>query len=112
MPRREARLSWGVRTPASGDELLEAVRAAPDDDAPRLRWADAAGGGVGELVRAQCALARLPRRDPRRAALAAEEARLFAEHGGALAWPGIGERAVEVRRGFVEHIVVDARAFV
>lgn len=94
------------------EALLAAVLAAPDDDAPRLAWADAVGGGLGALVRAQCALARTGRGDAARAALEAEEGRLFAEHGGEVAWPGVGERGVGVVRGFVEHIVVDARSFV
>jgi uncharacterized protein (TIGR02996 family) len=39
------------------DALLEAVVQSPDDDAPRLVWADRIGGERGELVVLQCALA-------------------------------------------------------
>jgi uncharacterized protein (TIGR02996 family) len=41
------------------DELFEAILNTPDDDAPRLVWADREGGERGELVVIQCALARL-----------------------------------------------------
>ena len=40
------------------DSLLAAIAAAPDDDAPRLVWADREGGERGELVVLQCLLAR------------------------------------------------------
>jgi hypothetical protein len=39
------------------DDLLEACRLAPDDDAPCLVWADAVGGERGELIVIQCDLA-------------------------------------------------------
>ena len=38
--------------------LLEECAARPDDDAPRLAWADLVGGERGELVVLQCDLAR------------------------------------------------------
>ena len=34
----------------TGDPLLDAILANPDDDAPRLVWADREGGERGELV--------------------------------------------------------------
>lgn len=98
------------------EELLEACRLAPGDDAPRLVWADAVGGERGELVVIQCDLARggLPpaavvaRRDRERA--------LLLEHGPA--WAGIDRvesdlpLRFEYRRGFIEAMQIDGRMFV
>src|SRR5688572_28198252 len=51
--------------------FLQAIREAPDDDGPRLRfadWLEETGGEAerarAEFVRLQCALARLPASDP------------------------------------------------
>ena len=48
--------------------LLEAIRASPDDDAPRLVYADwleeHGDQPRAEFIRVQCALARLPQDDP------------------------------------------------
>jgi uncharacterized protein (TIGR02996 family) len=40
------------------ESLREACAASPEDDEPRLVWADAVGGERGELVVIQCDLAR------------------------------------------------------
>jgi uncharacterized protein (TIGR02996 family) len=96
------------------DELLEACRLAPDDDAPRLVWADAVGGERGELVVIQCDLARgdLPLAEA--AVRRRRERELLARHGAE--WAGFAgfPRDVlrtELRRGFVEAIQLDARTF-
>ena len=83
------------------DELLAAIGAAPDDDAPRLVWADREGGERGELVVLQCALARhdLPRADRKR--FLAREKELLDAH--AFAWSG-GQRHARFVRGFVESL--------
>jgi len=39
------------------DALIVQIQAAPNDDAPRLAWANAVGGERGELVIVQCRLA-------------------------------------------------------
>lgn len=70
------------------DALISAIIAAPDDDAPRLVWADREGGARGELVVVQCAIAS-GRRD-----LSARERELLAQ----LAKPGD-----RYERGFLEH---------
>ncbi|MBA3499354.1 MAG: hypothetical protein H0T65_03220, partial [Deltaproteobacteria bacterium] len=44
--------------PPSASEILAECAANPDDDAPRLVWADLVGGERGELVVIQCDLAR------------------------------------------------------
>jgi hypothetical protein len=87
-----------------------AVRAAPDDDAPRLAWARAQGGPRGELVEVQCALARGDATPERRA----REAELLAEHGAAWAAPvvfALGAHRWRFVRGFVEHVEITAARF-
>lgn len=92
------------------DPSLDDVLAAPDDDAPRLVWADALleqGDARGELVVVQCALARggLPRE--RSIPLRRREQELLAN---ARAWSGLEGLASNVtfRRGFVDGIEVTA----
>jgi len=89
-------------------ELLAAIRAAPDDDTPRLVWADLAGGERGELVAVQCRLAHAE--DP---VLRARERDLLDRHGDTWAGELRGlARGWEFRRGFIEAIEVDASTFV
>ena len=84
--------------------LIEACRAAPDDDAPRLVLADALGGDRGELVVLELAIAdgggSREMRQRHRALLAA--------HG--VAWSGLAGLAKRVifRRGFVDAIEIGA----
>ncbi|MDQ3335735.1 MAG: FHA domain-containing protein [Myxococcota bacterium] len=89
--------------PPSASEILAECAANPDDDAPRLVWADLVGGERGELVVIQCDLAR--------GGLTAAEARvrrqrereLLDRH--AIAWAGdlaSVARRWSFRRGFVE----------
>lgn len=64
--------------------FLRAIHANPDDDTPRLVYADwlAETGDPdrGEFIRVQCDLARLDQADPRRPALEDREHELLAEH--------------------------------
>lgn len=105
------------------DHLLRAVRAAPDDDHPRLIFADwfEQNGDAerAEFVRVQCRLAALPYvtnewrrlRDRERHLLGANRARWVA------AFPVLRDRGVtasdrwEFRRGFVECVTLSARSF-
>jgi hypothetical protein len=86
------------------DALIAQIQAAPNDDAPRLAWANAVGGERGELVIVQCRLASgaiSDRDDWRR--LRAKERELISAHG--VAWSGLkGEypSSCMFRRGFVE----------
>jgi len=96
------------------DALLEACRRAPDDDAPRLVWADAVGGERGELVVIQCDLARGGLPPAAAAARRRRERELLTAHGRR--WAGLVgltsvKRRVEFRRGFVEAVELDARTF-
>lgn len=83
------------------DPLIDQIRAAPEDDAPRLVWADRVGGERGELVVVQCALAAGGR--PR--------AELFGLHRRqrellrlARTWPETGGvRHHRFARGFLDH---------
>jgi len=64
--------------------LLDKILAAPDDDAPRLVWADwltERGDPRGELIHVQCALAAGRSDGETRAALLARERALLTEHG-------------------------------
>jgi uncharacterized protein (TIGR02996 family) len=115
--------------------FLEAIRAAPDDDAPRLiyaDWLDERGDPRGEFIRVQCGRVRLPETDPRRAALAARARELLeanwgkwvvplgafvgrdaARHNaGWVARPFHPSRLAEFRRGFIDRLPVEAGAFV
>src|SRR5436190_668469 len=71
--------------------LSKAILDDPEDDLPRLAYADwleerGGGGGGGadgpraELIRAQCAAARLPQGDPERNALERRAAELWGRH--------------------------------
>jgi uncharacterized protein (TIGR02996 family) len=57
------------------EAFLQAVLETPDDDTPRLvyaDWLDDHGDARGTFIRLQCEIARLPEDDPRRAALMAQ----------------------------------------
>jgi uncharacterized protein (TIGR02996 family) len=95
--------------------FLDRVCADPDDDAPRLifaDWLDERGDPRGEFIRVQLALAQLSVGDPRRTALGDREAGLLARFHKAWSDPlrGIAGWA-EFRRGFVETVNVEARTF-
>ncbi len=94
------------------DDLMAACRAAPDDDAPRLVWADAVGGERGELVVIQCKLARGGLSVEETGALRARCDELLAQHG--LAWSGFADvraaRRCSFRRGFVDAVEFDVTA--
>jgi uncharacterized protein (TIGR02996 family) len=94
-------------------EFLLAVQAAPDDDAPRLVWADwleEHGDPRGELIRAQCELARMTEYSRRLSDLEAIESRLLREHHDVWLRPlrEMGAKDVELWRGFVEQIEIRA----
>src|SRR5262245_1361961 len=63
------------------DAFLQAILETPDDDAPRLvyaDWLEEQGDPHGPFIRLQCQLAAMADDDPRRLLLEAEEARLEA----------------------------------
>jgi uncharacterized protein (TIGR02996 family) len=100
--------------------FLHLILAAPDDDAPRLVYADwlddaanPADRARAEFIRVQCGLDRLPADDPRRPALAARERQLTAEYAAAWRAPLAGLVSnQEFSRGFVEEVTVEARRLI
>jgi FHA domain-containing protein len=83
--------------------LLAECAASPDDDAPRMVWADLVGGERGELVVVQCKLARGGLSGPETLALRHREHELLDRT--AVEWAGrFGDVATcwSFQRGFVE----------
>ena len=83
--------------------VLAQCAASPDDDGPRLVWADLVGGERGELVVVQCDLARGGLSPSEAAARRRRERELLLANG--VTWAGaLATRATEwrFRRGFVE----------
>jgi uncharacterized protein (TIGR02996 family) len=96
-------------------ELRRAVVAAPADDAPRLVYADwllERGDARGELIRLQCDLAALHKKDPRRAELEPRAARLVEDFGARFAG-SVAEHAddYQLARGFVSSVTMTAGGF-
>lgn len=92
-------------------ELLEAIVASPDDDAPRRVYADAlleAGEPQGELIHIQCDLAAGGQTRAEAIARRRRERELLQTHGAR--WSA-GLRSPVFRRGFVDEVVVDPEAF-
>lgn len=101
------------------EPFLQRIRAFPDDDVPRLIFADwldeqADTDSVAraEFVRVQIALARLPEEDRRRPALLTAERALFeaSRYGWEAPFRGLATGPV-FRRGFVEEVNVAARQY-
>jgi len=94
------------------DDLLAACVASPDDDAPRLVWADAVGGERGELVVIQCRLAQNDLPPAEAGALIGRLDELLAAHGKE--WSGFADvpavKRCMFRRGFVEAVEADVVA--
>lgn len=94
----------------------QAILEQPSDDAPRLRyadWLDDRCDPLGEFIRAQCRLARLPAKDSRTLELETRQRELLAEFEQG--WVGAVGSLVNwwvFRRGFVEEIGLTATNFV
>jgi uncharacterized protein (TIGR02996 family) len=96
------------------DAFLHDILARPDEDAPRLiyaDWLEERNNPRGEFIRVQCALARLAAEDPRRWPLERRERELLAAHESE--WLPQRELTGECRfcRGFVEEIALTPEAF-
>lgn len=92
--------------------FLAAIRAGPEDDGPRLvyaDWLEDRGDPRGEFVRVQCELARLRPGDPRGPVLRAREAELLDRYRTGWLRP-LGPLAVGAafRRGFVDTVALTA----
>src|SRR4051812_49276538 len=100
--------------------FLRAIAEHPDDDLPRLvyaDWLDEHGDPArAEFIRVQCELARLPAGDPRREDLLVHERELLKAHGHGWSaeWDGLRGVAWEgFERGFVDSFYVsDVAEFV
>jgi uncharacterized protein (TIGR02996 family) len=95
--------------------LLQAIREAPDDDAPRLIYADwledHSEAERAELIRVQCELARLPL-GLRAAQLRQREKELLARHARAWAAPLARFASGHTfRRGLLEHVTISPDNF-
>jgi uncharacterized protein (TIGR02996 family) len=116
-PAARAEAPAGPPPARRGEErLLEAIRAAPEEDGPCLEyaaWLEGQGErGRAELVRVQCALAGLPATDRRTVPLRRRERELLGRHGADWA----GELAGLVlsyafRRGLLEQVGCTALGF-
>ncbi len=89
------------------DAFLHDILAQPDDDAPRLiyaDWLDERNDPRGEFIRVQCALAQLSAEDPRRWPLEQRQQELLSEHETKWLPKNIDNASCVFRRGFVEEI--------
>ena len=101
---------------SDGDALLRAILDDPDDDAPRLvyaDWLDEQGDSPRAIfIRTQIELARLPADDPARDGLVQAERTLWRTHRAAWTeWVPSWARVAEFRRGFLEEIRCQAADF-
>src|SRR4051794_25062384 len=94
--------------------FLTAICRSPDDDAPRLVYADwleeHGDPERAEFIRVQCALAAETYDDPRHDELEERNESLLGQHGEKWSTDvrGPGVREVCFRRGFVEAVVTSA----
>jgi uncharacterized protein (TIGR02996 family) len=98
---------------ATDQAFLDAILDAPDDDTPRLVYADwleergrPPDRARAEFIRAQCEAERLPEGEPRQVALTVRAGELLAAHGARwrqeiAAW---ARRGSEFRRGFLAQV--------
>ena len=97
------------------EAFLQRIRAYPDEDTPRLifaDWLDEEGDPRGQFIRVQLALAALPVDDPDRARLVVAERDLLAAHRDEWEAPFRGlATGCEFVRGFVETVKVEAKQF-
>src|SRR5262245_46067126 len=98
------------------EAFLRPIIETPEDDAPRLVYADwledHGDPDRAEFIRVQCRLASIDEDDPERRELLRREYDLLAEHGGEWAAPLVGKvRRWQFRRGFVEQVCLEAKAF-
>lgn len=97
----------------SNDAFLQEIQSDPEDIVPRLvyaDWLEENGDPLADLIRVQCQLADLPVDSPDRAELVQQERELLIEHRQKIVEPlqKFSPHALEVNRGFVESIRLDA----
>ncbi len=96
------------------DQFLQAIVDDPENDLPRLvyaDWLDEQGDPRGEYIRVQCELAPLDQFDPGRKPLEDRQDTLFKKHKSK--WTKVLKvaaiRSYEFRRGFVEIVTLNAK---
>jgi uncharacterized protein (TIGR02996 family) len=98
------------------DAFLQAIIESPDDDTPRLIYADwleeHGQPERADFIRVQCELAHVPDEDSRRDPLEARQSLLLEDQGVKWAGPlrGLANRCA-FQRGFVDTVVLDAPTF-
>src|SRR6187399_705447 len=101
--------------PSSGASLLQAVLDSPEEDGPRLVYADwlnERGDPRGEFILLQCELARSATPSGRRDEVKLRVDELYAGHVGEWTRELTWTRDFFFRRGFVEQVGASADAFV
>jgi uncharacterized protein (TIGR02996 family) len=98
--------------------LIAGIRAAPDEDAPRLVCADwfeeqgdEASVARADFIRVQIERARLPVEDVRHSELQARELRLLKRHAATWCGSHFTFKKVRFRRGFIEGVHLHLRHF-
>ena len=98
------------------NDFLQEILANPDDEGPRLifaDWLEERGDPRGEFIRVQCELAGMKERKSRRRTLKTREGELLAKHEKE--WLGPLQslaKSWEFRRGFVARIKINTRDFI
>ncbi len=96
------------------DAFLHDILAHPDDDVPRLiyaDWLDERNDPRGEFIRIQCALSRLSDEDPRRWTLEMRERELLRDHHATWLPKDAAGLKCDFRRGFVERVEMTPEQF-
>jgi uncharacterized protein (TIGR02996 family) len=104
---------------ADHEGFLQDILTHPDDEAPRLiyaDWLEEQGGEAGRdraaFIRLQCERARLPEGDPKANRLKFRERKLLKAHAAAWVPPLPPDfETAQFRRGFVEHVALPLKSF-
>src|SRR5262245_38343099 len=116
MPLTDRRPSMSIADERAA--LIAAIREAPDDDAPRLVFADwleergdEADLARAEFIRIQITRARLPIEDERHSELQARELRLLKRWAPAWCGSHFAFKKLRFRRGFIEFVYLPVTVF-
>jgi uncharacterized protein (TIGR02996 family) len=104
-----------TRAMSEREAFLRAICESPDDDAPRLiyaDWLEERGDPLSEFIRVECAMVGLAREDPRFRRLWVRDLELLRRHKDK--WFGRVRQKLawwETRRGFMDEVRTDAATF-
>ena len=121
LAKAEHMLKGGQTPPTGEDPSLHTICERPEDDKPRLDYADRLDQGdepreaaAAEFIRVQCALASMTDDDPSRPNLTARE--LALQEGQQKHWRALLDpylvRDFTLRRGFPDQVTLSADAFI